>query len=125
MNLETLLLVIGILLMHYVFDFLLQSHWMATNKSKDDWALTLHALTYTLGLALVAIAMWCEEIMTPQCAATWVLANSCLHFYTDYLTSRINARLFGVDWHNFFAMVGGDQMIHYCCLFTTLYLYCK
>ena len=35
------------LLSHLVGDYLLQSHWMATEKRKSDKAAALHALAYT------------------------------------------------------------------------------
>lgn len=35
-----------ILAIHFVADFILQSDWMAQNKSKNIDALTFHVLTY-------------------------------------------------------------------------------
>jgi hypothetical protein len=36
------------LLAHMVGDYILQSHWMATNKTKSSLAAICHALTYAL-----------------------------------------------------------------------------
>lgn len=52
------------LISHLVGDYLLQSHWMATEKRKSDKAAALHALAYTVAFlphrpsmpALVGIA---------------------------------------------------------------------
>lgn len=36
------------LLAHLVGDYILQSHWMATEKTKQSFAAGIHAVTYTL-----------------------------------------------------------------------------
>jgi hypothetical protein len=46
--------VIGaVLLAHLVGDYLLQSHWMATEKTRRWWPATVHGITYTLPFLLV------------------------------------------------------------------------
>jgi hypothetical protein len=45
--------VIGVLLAHLVGDYLLQSHWMANEKTKYWWPAWAHALTYGLPFLLV------------------------------------------------------------------------
>lgn len=44
---------IGLLLAHLVGDYLLQSHWMATEKTKRWWPAIAHAVTYGLPFLLV------------------------------------------------------------------------
>ena len=44
---------LGIILAHLVGDYLLQSHWMATEKTSRWWPAIAHGLTYTLPYALV------------------------------------------------------------------------
>jgi len=41
------------LVAHAVGDYILQSDWMADNKTKNSWAALLHALTYTAPFALI------------------------------------------------------------------------
>lgn len=41
------------LIAHGVGDYLFQSHWMATNKTKSSVAALAHAVTYTLPFALL------------------------------------------------------------------------
>jgi len=52
------------LVAHAVGDYILQSHWMATHKTKDSPVAALHAVTYTLPFAfithsLAALAVIC------------------------------------------------------------------
>lgn len=44
---------LGIVLAHLVGDYLLQSHWMATEKTKRWWPAAVHAAMYTLPHTLV------------------------------------------------------------------------
>lgn len=100
---------LALLLVHWVADFVLQSHWQASNKSKNNEALAAHVLIYT-GVLLVAslfIFGRTKEI------ALFTMFNGSLHFITDYFTSRWTSKLYAKqDWHNFFVVVGFDQMIH-------------
>lgn len=107
-----------LLAVHQVADFVLQTHWQASNKSKDNEALLKHVGTYTFVLFLVV-----PFIFPHDAYSAWflfVIANSILHFMTDYITSRASSRLFGKDWHNFFVVVGFDQLIHQATLAVTM-----
>lgn len=44
---------LGVLLAHLVGDYLLQSHWMANEKTKHWWPAWAHALTYGVPFLLV------------------------------------------------------------------------
>ena len=49
---------------HMIGDYILQSHWMATQKTKQSFAAAVHAITYTLPFLLItqspeAIAIIC------------------------------------------------------------------
>ena len=44
---------LGIVLAHLVGDYLIQSHWMATEKTRRWWPAVAHGLTYTLPYLLV------------------------------------------------------------------------
>jgi protein-S-isoprenylcysteine O-methyltransferase Ste14 len=110
--------VLALLGVHYVADFLLQSHWQAQNKSKNSGALMAHVMTY---LACLVVA---GPFVFPQAAVTvglgWCALNGWLHFCTDWVTSRWTSRLWSEQrWHDFFAAVGLDQLIHYATLLLT------
>lgn len=44
---------LGIILAHLVGDYLIQSHWMATEKADRWWPAVVHGITYTLPYILV------------------------------------------------------------------------
>lgn len=44
---------LGLLLAHLVGDYVLQSHWMASEKTKRWWPAIAHAVTYGLPFLLV------------------------------------------------------------------------
>lgn len=125
---------LALLTAHFVGDFLLQSDWMATNKSKRWDALALHVTAYTS-----AFFLW--GLHWQFIALVWLT-----HFVTDAITSRITSALWffkredGIwvqaeyaqpkhgrtlvnPWspidgnrHWFFLCIGADQLLH----FTTL-----
>lgn len=132
---------LGLLVIHWVWDFVLQSHWMASNKSKRLDALSMHVAFYTAGLFLYGVVVFDDRPGRFALVLGWVLLNAVLHFITDYITSRITSRLFmaqfeegvyspfsgdrvamrsGFTLHNFFVVVGVDQLIHQLTLGITM-----
>ena len=100
--------VIFIMTIHFIADFILQSSWMAKNKSKSNKALLAHVSVYTLVLAIIS--------------PLWALVNGILHFIVDYITSRVTSHLWSKgDTHNFFVVIGLDQLLHTVCLLYTYY----
>lgn len=111
--------IFAILFTHYVADFIFQTHYQASNKSKNNWALGAHVITYTISLQFLALFLF-RDVNT---AILWTGVNGALHFGTDYITSRINSKFAKKqDWHNFFVGVGADQLIHYITLFSSYLL---
>jgi len=112
---------VALLFVHWVADFVLQSHWMSVNKSKRVDALLLHAATYT-GVLLVGAGL----ILGVHKIASLLLfvgVNGLLHLATDFVTSRITSGLWQQKReHDFFVLVGLDQLIHQVTLATTLWL---
>jgi hypothetical protein len=47
------MLALGIVLAHLIGDYLIQSHWMATCKTKQWWPAIAHGLTYTIPYAFI------------------------------------------------------------------------
>jgi hypothetical protein len=93
---------------HWVADFVCQSNWMAQNKSKNNKALIQHCLVYTLILEIM--------LFNPF----YGIINGLIHFPVDYVTSRVNSKLWNekkIHW--FFVSVGFDQFIHFVTLILT------
>lgn len=110
-----------LLAVHWIADFVLQTHWQATNKSKDNDALLRHVGTYTAVLALVVPFIFPSE--TNRQLLIFVAVNGVLHLATDYFTSRASSKLWAKqDWHNFFVVIGLDQLIHQLTLGITMLL---
>jgi hypothetical protein len=68
------------LVAHAIGDYIFQSDWMANNKRKNDWAATIHALTYTLPFVFI----------TQVPLALWFI------FFTHYLVDRYGLARFVV-----------------------------
>ena len=117
---------VALLATHWFADFVLQTHWQASNKSKNNGALFRHVLVYTSVLGAVSFALFALPVHGLQWLI-FTLGNGLLHFVTDYCTSRWTAKLYAKqDWHNFFVVVGLDQLIHQTTLAATMwYLFVK
>jgi hypothetical protein len=48
------LLFLWLLMGHFIFDWLLQTHWMSMNKSKDRLPLIVHSFIYASGVYATA-----------------------------------------------------------------------
>ena len=121
----TLTTVFVILFGHWVADFVFQTDEMAQNKSSSNFWLTQHVLAYTICMAFVGGFIFRDLIHGDDrefaiALVSWLLVNLKLHWITDYTTSRINSYLWRNERrHDFFVMIGADQLIHYTCLFAT------
>jgi hypothetical protein len=106
-----LLQFVALLAGHWVADFVCQSHWMASNKSKDNAALSAHVLIYSAIMLMFAAAIfWGQPFWL---ILSFVAINGLCHVATDYFTSRWSSRLWAQQrWHDFFVVIGLDQLIH-------------
>lgn len=108
-----------LLAVHWVADFVLQTHWQASNKSKNNEALARHVGCYTIVLFFAVPFIFPGERYSEWSA--FILTNGVLHFCTDYVTSRASSKLYANgDWHNFFVVIGFDQLIHQGTLALTM-----
>ncbi len=64
---------LGVLLAHLVGDYLIQSHWMATEKTKRWWPAWAHASTYGLPYLLVT--------RSPAALAVIVVTHAVIDHY--------------------------------------------
>jgi len=121
----TFQMIMTVIAMHWIGDFVLQTDWQAKNKSKNNYALLLHVTTYTVCLFICSIFFLANQLTLHDIKIweLWAIGNGIIHFGVDYVTSRINTYLWNKGRvHDFFVMVGFDQLIHYGCLFGSLSL---
>jgi len=117
MDIETIWNIITLLVIHYVSDFIFQSHKMAINKSSSNLWLAYHVSVYILPFSLLYFIF--NNIIA---TLLFMLINAVAHFLTDYVSSRI-AKEFWIqkDMHNFFLVVGADQLAHHIMLILSFY----
>lgn len=88
-----------LLSVHFVADFVLQTDWMALNKSKNVNALLVHCAVYAACFLPFGVSFACVTFM--------------LHSAQDSITSRLNGRLWQAnERHWFFVGIGADQLLH-------------
>ena len=106
------------LLIHYLGDFALQTHWQATNKSTNVEALSKHVGVYSLVWFIALI-----PILGVIGSLFFTIITFMAHWLTDYATSPFTGKAFREqDYHNAFAIIGFDQILHYIQLYYTFKL---
>lgn len=121
MTLNEMIISLCILILHYIADFLLQTAEEANNKHTDMYALLGHTITYSTIWAIVSIPV--AFISGNYLFLFFSPITFILHTITDYITSRINKKLYDEKkYRKFFNMIGFDQILHYLQLFLTFYL---
>lgn len=99
-------ILLALLWVHTFADFVVQTDWMAKNKSKHNIVLTAHVVSYALFLLPFGL--------------TFCALNFVLHWATDYVSSRMTSKLWKQERrHAFFIVVGIDQAIHITTLVLT------
>lgn len=141
---------LALLAVHWLGDFVLQTHWQASNKSKRMDALLRHVSIYTVVLFGGTVLIFGPQF--DLLVVKFAGLNGILHFGTDYFTSRWSSRLFkramedsqsslewgmihgdgfveemfdcnpAKRWHNFFVVIGFDQLIHQTTLAVTMWV---
>lgn len=97
---------LALLWVHTFADFVVQTNWMAINKSKNSVILTIHVASYAM--FLLPFGFWFSVV------------NFFAHWATDYVTSRITSRLWKEEKrHKFFIVIGIDQALHISVLAIT------
>lgn len=117
-------MIYGLIFTHWLSDFVAQTDWMAKNKSKSNFALSVHIMSYSCGLLIFAITTNLIKrhmgLPTTIHVLTFVAINGLAHFAVDYVTSRISSKLWERGQvHNFFVVIGLDQAIHMATLVAT------
>lgn len=111
---ELLILLLG----HWFADFVMQTDEQAKGKSTSWKFLLNHTVTYSCIMWLIFGALY----ITRECnGGTYIwyypilfgVITLIIHTAQDYITSRINSRLYKAGKiHNFFISIGFDQWLH-------------
>lgn len=120
---------LAILAFHFFGDFLLQDDWMATNKSTSWYALLCHTGTYATTMFVGFFGIFAFAVPNPddlallgQMALMAAGVTFVAHTLTDAVTSRITSYLWKQERrHDFFVVIGFDQLLHAAQLFPTWY----
>lgn len=107
-------LLLTILISHWIFDFIFQTHKQASRKAVNNAHLWMHVQNYSLCWIPVSAFFvgW-------DCFMFFIVTFIC-HFGTDYVTSRLVKKRFDAgDYHNGFVVIGFDQILHYLQLYLT------
>lgn len=109
---------IFILVVHYLADFALQTNDQANLKSTNNLYLAYHVGTYTLIWSLMYFVLPLHAEWATFTGwfvfTSWVFMS---HFAVDWVTSRVGKPFWEKkDFHNGFAVVGFDQILHYLSL---------
>lgn len=117
-------IILYVLFAHWVCDFLLQSEYMATNKSKTLKPLLFHTLLYSIAMGILIEILVSNNIFgaqLPYTSAIFSVIMFITHTLIDFFTSRINAKLLGQKKTRlFFNMIGFDQLLHYATIFISI-----
>lgn len=101
---------------HFIGDFVFQTDWMALNKSKRNWPLTVHILVYTAVIFTFGVFILGDVVL----GLYWAVINGLIHWGVDWITSRLTSYFWEKkDRHMFFVVIGADQFVHYWFLFAT------
>jgi len=105
--------ILGILLVHWFADFVMQTDKQAKGKSKNWSDLISHTRNYSLAWYFVGVSL-----LILNCYFNWfeyrqwsllkfVSVTFVAHTITDYFTSRLNSKLYADGKiHNFFVSIG-------------------
>ena len=125
----TLIEILVILAIHYFADFIMQDNYMAQNKWHSNIALIHHTSIYTAVWAIFGV-IWVIFHLNEY--SSWhftyfILIIFVFHTIQDWVTSKITHELSirasaNNNWHNFFVVIGFDQLLHYVQLFLTFKL---
>lgn len=110
---------------HLVGDYLLQSHWMATEKTKQNGAAAIHAVTYTLPFALIT---WSPLALVAICASHFLIDRFRLARFVVWAKSGasgpVTATGYADDvppWLAVWLLIIADNTLHILCNGAALY----
>jgi hypothetical protein len=94
---------------------------MSLKKSKSNLWLTYHVAVYTAVTTILWSIFFGTTMETPMITISLIFGITFItHWITDYFTSRWTSKLWAEkEIHNFFVVIGLDQLIHATTLIIT------
>lgn len=83
-------MIAAVLVAHLVGDYLLQSHWMAVNKTQRWWPAIAHGLTYTIPFVFITQSPLALAVI---CVTHIVIDRYRLAKHVTWLKNQIGMRL--------------------------------
>lgn len=114
--------ILFILFVHWVSDFVLQTHNMSTKKNSSNYYLSVHVGVYTFTTIVMWVIVFAFTSIHISSLGVFLsfLTIFISHWITDYFTSRLTSRLYKEErYHDFFVVIGFDQVLHYSQLLIT------
>ncbi len=140
--------VLGLIVIHWIADFIFQAERWAVGKSKNIISLLSHTVMYTI---MFMILLFSLELIFTEVQPFTLLSEFpfisitdnefiikiihfgsitfVLHTITDYITSKVVSRMFekkkyytSIPSFGAFSIIGFDQVLHYVQLFLTYIL---
>lgn len=127
------------LVAHAVGDYILQSHWMATNKTKQHVAAAVHAVTYTLPFLLITQNPWAMALI---CGSHFLIDRYRLARFVVWAKNGpfviedkprwkitmlpVTATGYADDvpaWLSVWLLIAADNIIHVVCNAAALFLF--
>ena len=104
---------------HLVGDYLLQSHWMATQKTRSSFAAAAHAVAYTLPFALLTSSVVCLAAIFAShfVLDRWRIARFVVWFKNG-ARGPVTATGYADDvppWLAVWLFVAADNTLHLLC----------
>ena len=113
--------IFGIIILHWIADFIMQTDKEAQNKSTSFKWLLSHTVRYSVIWMAAGI-----PIFGVKYAVLFGVITFITHTLTDFITSKITKYFWEKEKvHNFFIVIGFDQVLHYIQLFLTYYYLTK
>jgi hypothetical protein len=110
------------ILAHMVGDYILQSHWMASNKTKRSIAAAVHAVTYTLPFLLLtqspaALAVICGThfLIDRYRLARWVVWLKNGYAFRGHPITATGYREAEPPWLAVWLLIIADNTLHIIC----------
>lgn len=115
-----LLVIVGLLLKHFVADYLLQFGWMLAEKGNFSRpGGYVHAAIHSAGSAIV---LWLASVSVLVLLGL-IVAEFFIHYLLDYMKSRFSDGVSNVERpHLFWALNGLDQLMHHLTYVGMVYI---